>query len=142
MYGPVKWGTTQLAALDGTTVLQEKSEILGRFAEHFDKLLNIPGVLDVGAASAIHVRPKVHCLSEPPDLKEVVDTIDATREGKAPGKCKIPAEIWKYGGTEIVSKLHQLILSVWSKENAPQDRKDASIKLEITEVYPCFLVSG
>ena len=97
-------GTTQLTALDGTTVLQEKSEILGRFAEHFDRLLNIPGVLDVGAASAIHVKPKMHCLSEPPDLKEVVDAIDATRKGKAPGKCGIPAEIWKYGGTEIVSK--------------------------------------
>ena len=121
VYGPVKRGTTQLAALDRTTVLQEKSEILGRFAEHFDQLLNIPGVPDVGAASAIHVRPKVHCLSEPPDLKEVVDTIDATREGKAPGKCKISAEIWKYGGTEIVSKLHKLILSVWSEENVPQD---------------------
>ena len=63
----------------------------------------------------------MHCLSEAPDLKEVVDAIDATREGKAPGKCKIPAEIWKYGGTEIVSKLHKLILSVWSEENVPQD---------------------
>ena len=69
----------------------------------------------------------MHCLSEPPDLKEVVDAIDATREGKAPGKCEIPAEIWKHGGTKIVSKLHQLILSVWSEENVPQDWKDASI---------------
>ena len=59
VYNPVKRGTTQLTALDGTTVLQEKSEILGRFAEHFDRLLNIPGALDVGAASAIHVRPTV-----------------------------------------------------------------------------------
>ena len=57
MYGPVKRGTTQLAALDGTTVLREKSEILGRFAKHFDQLLNIPGTFDVRAASAIHVRP-------------------------------------------------------------------------------------
>ena len=75
--------------------MQEKSEILGRFAKHFDRLLNIPGALDVGAASAIHGRQKVHCLSEPPDLKEVVDAIDATREGKATGKCGIQAEIWK-----------------------------------------------
>ena len=101
--------------------MQEKSEILGRFAKHFDQLLNIPGAFDVRAASAIHVRPRVHCLLEPPDLKEVVDSMDTTREGKAPGKCEIPAEIWKYGGTEIVLKLHQLILSVWSKKNVPQD---------------------
>ena len=91
VYEPVKRGTTQLTAVDGTPVLREKSEILGRFAEHFDQLLNIPGVLDVGAASAIHVRPKVLCLSKHLDLKEMVDAIDATREGKAPGKCGIPA---------------------------------------------------
>jgi len=36
-------------------------------------------------------RPEVHCLSEPPDLREVIDAIDATREGKAPGKCGIPS---------------------------------------------------
>ena len=46
MYGPAQRGTNQLAALDGTTVLQEKSEILNRFAEHFDQLLNVPGTLD------------------------------------------------------------------------------------------------
>ena len=93
VYGPVKRGTTQLTALDGTTVLQEKSEIFGKFAEHFDRRLNIPGALDVVAASVIYIRPKVHCLSEPPDLNEMVEAIDASREGKAPGKCGIPAEI-------------------------------------------------
>ena len=108
---------------------RRSQRILGRFAEHFDQLLNIPDALDVGAASAIHVRPKVHCLLEPLNLKEVMDAIDATREGKAPGKRGILAEIWKYGGTEIVTKLHQLILYVWSEENVPQDWKDASIVL-------------
>ena len=56
-----------------------------------------------------------------------MDAIDATREGTAPGKCGIPAEIWKYGGPDLASKLHHLILSVWSEECVPQDWKDASI---------------
>ena len=86
---------THCTALDGTTVFQEKSEIIGRFVEHFDRLLNIPVALDVRAASAIHRRQKVHCLSEPPELKDAVDTIDATIEGKATGKRGIQAEIWK-----------------------------------------------
>ena len=127
VYGPAKRGTTQLTALEGTTVLQGKSEILNRFAEHFDQLLNKPGNLYDRAASAIKVRPEIHCLSDPPDLKEVVDAIDATREGTAPGKCGIPAEIWKYGGPDLASKLHHLILSVWSEECVPQDWRDASI---------------
>ena len=53
--------------------------------------------------------------------------IDATNKGKASGKSGIPAEFGKYGGIEIVSKLHQLILSVWSEGNAPQNWKYASI---------------
>jgi len=92
--------TTQLTALDGNAVLQEKSEIFNRFADHFAQLLNIPGTLD------IQERPEVHCLSEPSDLREVIniviDAIEATGEGKAPGKCEIPSEIWKYGGAENV----------------------------------------
>ena len=57
----------------------------------------------------------------------ILDAIDATREGTAPGKCGIPAEIWKYGGPDLASKLHHLILSVWSEECVQQDWKDASI---------------
>ncbi|KAF6032298.1 hypothetical protein EB796_009399 [Bugula neritina] len=65
VYGPVKRGTSQLTALDGNTVLQEKSEILNRFADHFAQLLNVPGTLDIKAAIDIETRPEVHCLSEP-----------------------------------------------------------------------------
>ncbi|KAF6038695.1 hypothetical protein EB796_002996 [Bugula neritina] len=116
VYGPVKRGTSQLTALDGNTVLQEKSEILNRFADHFAQLLNVPGTLDIKAAIDIETRPEVHCLSEPAEVWEVIDAIDDIREGKAPGKCRIPSEIWKHGGAEILSKLHQLILSVWRKK--------------------------
>ena len=69
------------------------SQRFSTFSEHSDLLLNVPGALDVGAASAIHVRPKPHCLSEPPDLKEVVGAIEVTRKGKAARKCGILAEI-------------------------------------------------
>jgi len=64
VYRPVKQGTTQLTALTSNRVLQEKSEILNRFVDHFAQLLNIPGTLN------IQERPEVHCLSEPSDLRE------------------------------------------------------------------------
>ncbi|KAF6032275.1 hypothetical protein EB796_009418 [Bugula neritina] len=81
VYGPVKRGTSQLTALDGNTVLQEKSEILNRFADHFAQLLNVPGTLDIKAAIDIETRPEVHCLSEPAEVWEVIDAIDDIREG-------------------------------------------------------------
>ena len=89
--------------------------------------MNIPGVFDVEAASAIHIRPKGHCLSEPLDLKDVVDAKDATIEGKAPEKCGISVEIWNYDGTGIVSKLHQLILFVWEDTLSCPARQDTYV---------------
>ena len=110
MYGPARHGTTQLTALDGTTVLQEKLEILNRFADHFDQLLNVCDGVDQSALDSIADRVMVLPLYEPPDLVEVMDALDATGEDRAPGKCGIPAEIWKHNGYGLVSKLHQLIL--------------------------------
>jgi len=103
------------------TVLQEKSEIFNRFADYFAQLLNIPGTLDAKAAMGNQERPEVHCLSEPRSA------IDATRESKAPGKCGIPSKILKYEGATVMSKLHQLVFSVWREESAPQNWRDASI---------------
>jgi hypothetical protein len=127
VYGPAKRGSTQLIATDGSTVLQGRTEILNRFADHFDQLLNVPGLVDNEALGSLQTRPEIVCLSDPPDLKEIVDALDTTQEGRSPGKCGIPAEIWKHGGTEIVSELHKLILKIWSEENTPQDWRDASI---------------
>ena len=56
-------------------------------------------------------------------------------------------KILKYRRTEIVFKLHQLILRVWTEETVPKHWKDANIILifmraeivETTEAYPRFL---
>jgi len=74
----------------------------------------------------IETRPEVHCLSEPLEVWEEINAIDNIREGKAPGKCRTLSGIWKHGGAEILSKLYQLILSIWKEERVPQDWKDAS----------------
>ena len=127
VYGLTKRGTTQLTSTDGKTVLQEKSEILDRFADHFDHLLNIPGNVEPTALSIINQRPKIRSLEEPPGMKELTDAFNGTQAGKAPGRCGIPAEIWKHGGQELILRLHKLILQIWSHEEVPQDCKDASI---------------
>ena len=69
------------------------------------------------------------CLSDQPDLEEIVDVIDSTQEGRSPGKFGILAEIWKHGGTEIVSELHRFILKIWSDELTPKDWRNASVIL-------------
>ena len=54
-------------------------------------------------------------------------TIAGLKDGKAPGGEEIPAEVWKYGGHNLFSRLHQLITNARDMGSVPQARKDASI---------------
>ena len=49
------------------------------------------------------------------------------KDGKAPGQDGIPAEVWKYGGQNLLVKLHELIVQIWQEGEVPQAWKDASI---------------
>ena len=93
VYGPQKGGTTQLTDLDGVTIIQEKAEILNRFTDYFDKLLDITEEVQHSALDTITLRPNIVFLDEKPELKEVLDAINATNKSKAPGMCSTPAEI-------------------------------------------------
>ena len=51
----------------------------------------------------------------------------AWEDGKTPGGDGIPAEVWKHGGDNLFSRLHQLITNAWEVGFVPQAWKDASI---------------
>ena len=42
IYGPTTSGTSPLLNIDGTTLITDKEDILKRWAEHFDSVLNHP----------------------------------------------------------------------------------------------------
>ena len=127
IYGPQLRGSTQLISADGATVLQEKEEILDRFADHFSQLLNIPGELDEEAKDNIEQKEIVTSLDDPPNLGEILTAISNISEGKAPGRDGIPAEIWKYGGNRLTECLQKLVEMIWETGKVPQDWKDADI---------------
>ena len=54
-------------------------------------------------------------------------TFAGLKDGKAPGEDGIPAEVWKHGGENMFSRLHQLITNVWDVGFVPQAWKVASI---------------
>ena len=49
------------------------------------------------------------------------------KDGKEHGGDGIPAEVWKHGGDNLFSRLHQLITNAWEVGCVPQAWKDASI---------------
>jgi hypothetical protein len=51
-----------------------------------------------------------------PTIEEVEMTFRKLKKHKAPGTDNIPAELFKYGGNELVKYLHTIIKEIWLKE--------------------------
>ena len=60
-------------------------------------------------------------------MAEIVTAIAGLKDGKAPVGDGIPVEVWKHGGDNLFSRLHQLITNAWEKGSVPQAWKDVSI---------------
>ena len=127
VYGPTSSGSSPLLAADGTTLLTTTEEIMERWTEHFNGVLNRPSAINDAAIDRLPQVTTNDTLDEPPTLLETQKAIQLLSAGKAPGADSIPAEVYKAGGPALVEKLHQLFLLMWQEESIPQDFKDASI---------------
>ena len=105
------------------TLLQEKEDILNRFADHFNQLLNVPGTLGAEAEEELEQRTEISELKWESTFDELLSAIKTTSEKKSPGPDGIPVEAWKNGGADLLSGLHELILQIWRSEDVPQDWK-------------------
>ena len=126
VFGPHESGAAPISAKDGT-LLTDKSDILNRWKEHFETVLNAPSVTDDDVIGSIQQLPEKIQLSVLPTLQEVFEAIKQIAMGKAPGNDAIPAEVFKFGGQKLAKKLHALFVAIWITGKVPQDFKDASI---------------
>jgi hypothetical protein len=53
--------------------------------------------------------------------------IEKLKRHKSPGIDQIPAELIKAGGRIIRSEIHKLIISIWNKEELPEEWKESVI---------------
>jgi hypothetical protein len=53
--------------------------------------------------------------------------IEKLKRQKSPGIDQIPAELIKAGGRIIPSEIHKLIISIWKKEELPEEWKESVI---------------
>ena len=127
VWGPQKKGPVHLKTSDGRETISDNNRVLSRWAEHFQTLLNVPGDIDPSALDRIQQHPMIESLDDIPTIDEVTKAIAAMKDGKAPGQDGIPAEVWKYGGQNLLVKLHELIVQIWQEGEVPQAWKDASI---------------
>ncbi|KAK2157210.1 hypothetical protein NP493_1899g00003 [Ridgeia piscesae] len=126
VWGPKKKGPVHLKSTDGMETFSDSKRVVARWSEHFQKLLNVPD--DINHETLDNIPQRV--------TKTSLDAIPTTglrwleqspKDGKAPGGDGIPAEVWKHGGDNLFSRLHQLITNAWKLGSVPQTWKDASI---------------
>ena len=127
VWGPKKKGPVQLKSTDGMETVSDSKRVVARWSEHFQKLLNVPGDIDHEALENIPQRIIKTSLDEIPTMDEMARAIAGMKDGKTPGGDGIPAEVWKHGGDNLFSRLHQLITKAWEVGSVPQAWKDASI---------------
>ncbi|BHF85824.1 hypothetical protein SprV_1002899700 [Sparganum proliferum] len=102
---------------DGSALLTEKTQILQRWAEHFPGVLNRPSAI---SDTAIACLPQVETnagFDLPPSLKETIRAVQQLSSGKAPGSDAIPAEVYKYGGPQLMDHLTALFQEMWRQGN-------------------------
>ena len=81
--------------------------------------MNVHGAKEVRLAEIHTAEPLV---TEPSDF-EVELAIEKLKSLKSPGIDQIPAELIKAGGRTIRCAIHKLIISIWIKEELPDEWK-------------------
>ena len=100
--------------------------ILARWRNYLFQLLNVVhGVNDVRQTEIHTAEPLV----PEPSAFEVELAIEKLKGHKSPGIDQIPAELIKAGGRTIRSEIHKLIISIWNKEELPEEWKESIIVL-------------
>uniref|UniRef100_A0A2C9KJZ6 Reverse transcriptase domain-containing protein n=1 Tax=Biomphalaria glabrata TaxID=6526 RepID=A0A2C9KJZ6_BIOGL len=121
VYGPTKSGSSPILNGDATILLTDKDEILKRWAEHFEKVLKTPSIINEVAIDRLQQVPINEKMDDPHMLKETDLAIQQLAHGKAPGSDSIPIEVYKKGGLALIERLHELFFIMWEQESIPQD---------------------
>jgi hypothetical protein len=105
--------------VENGNLLADPQNVLNRWKNFFNKMLNVHGVHDVRQMDIETAEPLV----PEPSLFEAEIVIGKLKSYKSPGTDRIPAELIKTGGKTLYSRIHTLICFIWNKEGLPQQRK-------------------
>lgn len=112
-----------LRSFDGSHLLTSREEVLKRWAEHFNTLLNVDRSADLQNITLMPQLPLFIELDEPLTLGEVVSAIRQQKNKRAVGIDRIPSELLKYGGKDLHMSVWKLFVRMWEEERVPDDFK-------------------
>uniref|UniRef100_A0A8C5CRJ5 Reverse transcriptase domain-containing protein n=1 Tax=Gadus morhua TaxID=8049 RepID=A0A8C5CRJ5_GADMO len=111
-----KRGTIQAVYSKDGTLLTSTEEVVGRWKEHFEELLN-PN----NTPSMLEAELEVDGVSSSISLVEVTEVVKHLRSGKAPGIDEIQPEMLKALGVEGLSWLTRLFNIAWESGTVPKE---------------------
>jgi len=127
IYGPTNRSLVPVRAAEGGALLVDKCDILNRWEEHYDNLLNTNNPCDPTVLDQVPDFPDIAELDIEPTIDEVGLALKSLKRYKSPGLDRIPGELLMWGGDELLHRLHDLIIAVWHREDIPQQWKDSRI---------------
>jgi len=98
-----------------------------RWAEHFNKVLNCQSSVCQAATDDMDQWPIFESLAEVPSLVEVHKADKQMSSGKAAGPESITADIYKFSGHKLATKLTSLFELIWRHKVVPQEFRDATV---------------
>ena len=101
--------------------------ISARWAAHYATLLNGGIAPDASVLDELPQAQIKQELSQLPTMPELQERVKALKNRKSPGIDGIPAEIFKFGGEEVIRQLYLAICTIWETETVPQAWKDSII---------------
>lgn len=127
IWGPRVNHPSQLLDHGGQNVLSEKPDLLHRWTEHFNQLLNEETTVASVTTNSITQAPPQAWMDEAPEIEEVRKAVGMLSDGKSPGADGIHPEIIKSGGERVLQALTNIIKKAWKENEVPQDWKDAQL---------------
>ena len=125
VYGNQSSGAAPLMNADGTTRFTDRSEILKRWAAHFNDVLSQPSFISLAALDEATQHPIIHELEARLNIAETTQAIKKLTSGKAACSDAITPEIYKHGGINLTKRLVKLFTIIWDSRSIPPDFKDA-----------------
>jgi hypothetical protein len=104
-------------------LLADPQNVLNRWKNFFNQVLNVHGVHDVRQMNIHTAEPLV----PEPSLVEVEIATGKLKSYTSPCTDQIPAKLIKAGGETLYSEICRLIFSIWNKEELLQQWKESII---------------
>ena len=114
---------TNVVKDDKGDLFADSYSILAMWRNYFSQILNVHGVNDFRQTEIHTAEPLV----PEPSASDFELAIKKVKSHISPGLYQIPAEMIKSGSKTIRFVIHKLIISIWNKEELPEEWKESII---------------